>query len=319
MDEIICSEFDQYGEAIRGVEGRYLAVGQRIFDWRLAVLDLGEVVIMDASDGATNVFDGIAARDYYSIFIPQTPPAETSLNGRRFKDNEFAWLAPGRPVHFCSRSASRWIACNFRAAGLVNRLLSYDSELDATELMCVRFVRKDSHTLKRIASIAKRAFAVDAQALCNPVVRDALGGQLLEAVATSLAAAQTDVRAARGRPRADALGVLERVVGLVDQNPTTVWHVDDLCRVAQVSWRTLRTIFADHFGTSPQRFLMIRRLHAVRQALLCADKGDTVTAICATHGVWDIGRFARRFEQLFGVLPSEVLRRRVSETGLGAG
>jgi len=316
MDEIICNEFDQYGDAIRGVEGRYLAVGRRLSDWRLAVLDLGDVVLMDAADGAMNVFDGLAARDFHSIFIPQTPPAETSLNGRRFKSDEFAWLASGQSVHFCSRSASRWIACNFRASGLLPRLFINDEHLEPAELMCVRFVGNDKHALARIASIVRRAFAVDAQdrqALRHPAVRDALCGQLLEAVASSLAAARIEGRPTRGRPRADALAVLERVVALVEQNPTTVWHVDDLCRVAQVSWRTLRMIFADHFGTSPQQFLMIRRLHAIRRALRCAGRGDTVTAICATYGIWDVGRFAGQFRQFFGVLPSEVLRRRAGE------
>lgn len=82
-----------------------------------------------------------------------------------------------------------------------------------------------------------------------------------------------------------------------------------LCAVAGVSERTLEYAFREQLSTTPVRFLMLRRLNRVRRDLLAAEQGATVTQIMLRAGVYDLGRFAGEYRQLFGELPSDTLRR----------
>ena len=70
----------------------------------------------------------------------------------------------------------------------------------------------------------------------------------------------------------------------------------DLCRATGVAERTLRNIFHEYFGVGPIRFLKVRQLQDIRQALLAADSThETVTRIAARFGIWDFSLFARNY------------------------
>jgi len=76
--------------------------------------------------------------------------------------------------------------------------------------------------------------------------------------------------------------------------------------------RNGRPIFRDteHLGMGPIRFLILRRMHLVRRALLRADpSASSVTRIVTDHGFWELGRFSVAYRALFGESPSETLRR----------
>jgi AraC family ethanolamine operon transcriptional activator len=70
----------------------------------------------------------------------------------------------------------------------------------------------------------------------------------------------------------------------------------------------VRNVFNEYLGMSPHRYLMIRRLHGIRNAIRHAGPQDTITTICARFGVWDFGRFASLYRQYFGLLPAQSLK-----------
>ena len=87
--------------------------------------------------------------------------------------------------------------------------------------------------------------------------------------------------------------------------------VADLCRVAQVSERTLRYAFHDELDLSPLAFLRRLRLHAARRELMNAEGGlRRVTDVANGQGFPELGRFAADYRRLFGELPSETLAQR---------
>jgi AraC family ethanolamine operon transcriptional activator len=76
-----------------------------------------------------------------------------------------------------------------------------------------------------------------------------------------------------------------------------------------VSERTLQNVFREYYGLGPVRYLQLRQLHRIRHALRAADpEAVSVTDVVVRHGEWQFGRFASRYRQLFGELPSETLR-----------
>jgi len=86
--------------------------------------------------------------------------------------------------------------------------------------------------------------------------------------------------------------------------------IDDLCRVAGTSRRTLEYAFKDYFGTSPNRFIKALRLNAARNDLLRGDhESAQVVEIASGWGFNHMGQFSTDYRRMFGEKPSETLHR----------
>lgn len=52
MSRLVCADFDEFEEALYGVEGRYLLRSRQQRDWRLRVVELDGVALMFGREGA---------------------------------------------------------------------------------------------------------------------------------------------------------------------------------------------------------------------------------------------------------------------------
>ncbi|MNC93343.1 transcriptional regulator EutR [compost metagenome] len=72
----------------------------------------------------------------------------------------------------------------------------------------------------------------------------------------------------------------------------------------------MRVCCEEYLGTSPNRYLVSRRMSQARRTLRESDKAaTTVTEVAARWGFWNFGRFAGEYKALFGELPSTTLAR----------
>jgi AraC family ethanolamine operon transcriptional activator len=94
---------------------------------------------------------------------------------------------------------------------------------------------------------------------------------------------------------------------LADHTDCTV-RMDELCSAACTSLSRLDRSFREVLGVSPRRFLMLRRMAAVRGELLAGRPGTTVTDTAMRWGFFHLGRFAEEYGALFSELPSQTLR-----------
>ncbi|MFC3814847.1 helix-turn-helix domain-containing protein [Lysobacter sp. GCM10012299] len=124
---------------------------------------------------------------------------------------------------------------------------------------------------------------------------------------TPLEHASPSVHPARGRPRASRNDVVARVLLVIDQQQWPL-RLADLCRVTGISERTLRTIIKEQFDLGPSRYLRLRRLQMLHDALAQASPyGTTVAAVAARFGYTHGGRMASEYHDLFGEYPSQTL------------
>lgn len=85
-------------------------------------------------------------------------------------------------------------------------------------------------------------------------------------------------------------------------------RIDDLCVAACTSLSRLERAFRETFGVSPRRYLMLRRLAAVRRELLRGEPQSSITDIATRWGFFHLGRFSQEYREHFAERPSQTLR-----------
>jgi transcriptional regulator GlxA family with amidase domain len=114
---------------------------------------------------------------------------------------------------------------------------------------------------------------------------------------------------AEGPRRIPREQLVARVMTFLRDNLGEPMTVAKLSRMVGVSERTLRAAFHDVLGLSPKQYDITERLRAARAALSAADpQTTTVTDIAMTYGFFELGRFAGRYRDVFGEVPSRTLR-----------
>ena len=84
--------------------------------------------------------------------------------------------------------------------------------------------------------------------------------------------------------------------------------VADLCAHTGIRIRTLQRIFQRELGLSPGRYLLARRLGAVRRALVAVDpEHGIIKRVARDHGFTHMGRFAVDYRSQFAETPSQTL------------
>jgi AraC family ethanolamine operon transcriptional activator len=83
----------------------------------------------------------------------------------------------------------------------------------------------------------------------------------------------------------------------------------DLCEILRSSKTPLNYAFQEVFKMSPMTYIKVLRLHAVHRALKVAEPTTKISDMARRFGFWNFGRFSQYYQQLFGQLPSETIKR----------
>ena len=100
------------------------------------------------------------------------------------------------------------------------------------------------------------------------------------------------------------------VTDYIDAHLSEPISLADLASTAKVHASTLTDGFRKYYNISPVAYLKCKRLEAARGDLLDADpKITSVTDIATTWGFFHLSRFAQYYQNHFGELPSETLKK----------
>lgn len=308
MARVSCREFEEFMHAGAPARSRYLQARRSARSWQLRVLPLGDVTVVMVRPGVSDPFHRISLDVQYSIYVPLTEPSVDMLSGHNVAAAVPGVLHGNHESHPHTNVATRWIRLHFKR-GVVEHRLEH-SIVESDSIPPSQIFQSSEPALMRLVQLIRRLYAVEGedQEALHGTARAMTAHQLLQAVFHLRASSAVAPRASRGRPPLQRHLVISRCLELIDAQLARPLSVDDLCAAAGVSDRTLRTVFLEQFGVSPHRYLMIRRIQAIHHALQHAQGGETITSLCSDHGVWDFGRFARQYRQVYGVLPSQVLR-----------
>ena len=306
--QLICSEFDEFEEALYGVQGRYVLRTRQQRDWQLSVVDLNGVALMSGREGAGTVYTGIGLPGYFNIFLPLTGHESTVVDGHAFNRRRIGWMVPDAMFHINAKCPASWLTVAMSCESVLSWASVREDEFD----FCVlhrNFVGNAQRNLGPLLWLARRLFHIEAhspEVLHNEGAQEAARREVMDVVFRMLL--PIDPLHAAPRHHRDHKEILKRALELLDTLQIQPVYTEDICQATCASERTVRNVFNEYLGMSPHRYLMIRRLHGIRDAIRHAGPEDTITSICARFGVWDFGRLASLYRQYFGVPPAQWLK-----------
>ncbi|RAO78221.1 helix-turn-helix domain-containing protein [Dyella jiangningensis] len=299
-------EFDAFEEAMRGVDGRYTPVRRHRHDWEMQYLVLGDIEVMVCQNGGGSIYEGSCRLDNFGLFFPLTDIRSLVVDGRDIGKSTLTWLASGKDFTIYNSDVLRWVGISVGSA-TVNHWMILDPE--ATQMISPHHLIGNASRayLAALRDLVARLLAVhehspEALSPCTAVKasHDQLARSIQEAMCTVMPPRQKMA----GRPRLSPADILRRATTFVDQRMSETVQIADLCKATGVSARTLQKVFTEHFGLGPHRYLMLRRLKAIHETLQGAEPNESIASICSRFGVWDFGRFASCYRQVYGVSPS---------------
>jgi AraC-like DNA-binding protein len=229
--------------------------------------------------------------------------------GTELQPEDIMFHSLGDRLHQTTFGASVWSLITLDPVQLddYSRALFEKPLIPPAEGRVLRPAKRDAARLRRLHAQACRLAETKPKILAHPEVARAIEQDLLHALVTCLIGAKVNEEGAAKRHRALVMIRLEEVLA---EHLTGLRHIPELCERVGVSDRTLRAYCNEFLSISPTRYVLLRRLKAVRIALGAADPGMANTEeLARLHGFTQPGRFAGVYRAAFGESPSTTLQR----------
>jgi len=279
--------------------------GREQRDWALETTVAEDFVLMRGQSGAASLYEGVGTEAVFSVYVPE-PSSQTSLNGHLLEAGQAALLGPGATVQVRSRYPGRFLGLDIPWLA-ATQLIFRQHGREAKPRPDVQILRLPGDFGRAMDLAFSDPSTQDKTDHAVPTV--SIRARLFAAVASAIA--HGDEAATLRRPASRARIVNQALA----QMDLCIRNDQSLARLSQalsVSQRSLNRAFSETFDMSAQQYTGLARLHAIRRALRHAKVGDTVTEVATRFNVWDSGRMASAYRQLFGIYPSEELRQAVS-------
>jgi AraC family ethanolamine operon transcriptional activator len=302
------SSFEAMFAAHLHADLRGMVLGRDSKPWVMTQLVLNNLSVQWGRPGAGVVTQGATPPGGMTFYLPTLSPLGFSGNGHPLDEVSLMINRPGDEFYIINASSSPWFSAYIPYKALAG------ASGDATTLVPLMqgIVQVPLQRIQRFRSFIAQFGEAVQRAVTDfesAAAKRAAEKKLVPEI-RNLLAVPREAGPTHGRHPVPRAQIIRRSMDFVDQHEGEYLSVEQLADAACVSERTLRDAFQNYFGLSPVRYLNRRTLHQVRSALKAADPSiETVTKIAAQFGVWQLGRFARDYRDLFGELPSESLRR----------
>lgn len=254
------------------------------------------------------ILHGGIPKDYYSFFLASGEQVFT--NGKPHKEGTMVLIPPGK--EFFNYSRGPFTMCNISVPK--KKWEDFILTLDKSyKFPSSGMTHLDSTKIQNFKSLLKEIFdykALESMLVSSEKEVTFIEQQILQTLADVFSTSNSvhlDINDIKN------LALLNQALKKIDQHLDEHLGVAEIARELNISRRSLQTLFTEHFGLSPLKFINLRRMNLVRNALRRCDPGNSSIAnIAMQHGFWHLGRFAANYRELFGELPSDTMSRKNS-------
>ena len=303
-------DFDEFANSVRDVESTMMLQNPVRLIWSINHLYLPEIHVQLGRLGSGNIVEGQSWSNGYLLYLPLTGTCEYLANGTVVDKDSFMILEPGCDFCISTKTEHDWCSIFVPTHNLARGSNLVESSLGSKKMTC----RVSRHNRQLATQFQKLVHQIFTTAAANWEFESSPAGMCVEAELMKVASLVIGKRQGgkpypEGRPKLPREEIIRRSKELLEERDGEPILVGELADRAEVCERTLRRAFKEYFGVGPVRYLQLRQLHQVKRALRAADaEAVSVTDVLVRHGFWQFGRFALRYRQLFGELPSETLQ-----------
>jgi AraC family transcriptional regulator, ethanolamine operon transcriptional activator len=308
MGRLVFHDCDEFADSMVGIVGRFVPTARAASDWWIESARVNSTTLTHSQIGGAATFAGEGGPDAITLGVPMTEPGASLIDGHELDQRSLIVMRTARPWTYTSRGVCRWVGITLSADHPSISAQTHEA-LASAHNRDIR-IRTEPVQATRIRGLVSRICAADSSLRgTDDAVSVAAEEEVISAAARALEQAFDIEERHVGRPQFSRRRVIARTLGLIEASAGQPLFVQDLCRAAQVSERTLRNVFHEYFGVGPMRMVRVRQLHEIHAELVSADRAhDTVTRIASRFGVWDFSLFARNYRRLYGESPSETLQ-----------
>ncbi len=297
---VTTAEADSYAAAIPGMELVSIRTGVGLAPSvaRSAVFD--DAIILLNSVGFPLRSQMTLSDDTLLVVTVSTAPPGTQFCGYDLESGSTLLYAPGTEHTDTSPAGVEY-------AALIVRQRSIEETADERQ-MRIRIPQRGAVRLLRPSS-SDRSIASVLDATTFDATNDEDPSTLLRDMKHALASELSGEAGGRRPERTSLLEsrhIVRRCLEFVNDaggRPS----IAALCSVAFVSERRLRNAFVDAFGVPPMKYFRDQKLNEARKQLLVTTNRRSVMEVAIDVGIQNGGRFARRYFEVFGELPSTTM------------
>ena len=309
------TDFDEFAHATRGWDLDFVQLDHGNFETEMIQVRVDDVLLTQASFNRFIDQKGSSPPGLWTFAILTDKSSDIIWRGRQVGKKSLMIYAPGSEINAQSRPRFDVYTLSYPES-LLNELAqmfeipSFRKLIESSDLVTANSseLSKCREQTKHILSAIKE----QPKKLNGKAMLDEMKFGLPQQLISTLISSRPEYHKPSHRKRDRAL---RRAKAYLGEHGEERVSVRDLCRVTEVSERTLRYVFLEEFGVSPKSYLMAMRLNRVRRQLSHADPSSTRVVDVANHwGFWHMGQFAADYRRLFGELPSETLRREVGKS-----
>lgn len=306
MDILTFDDFDEYAAAIQSVNVQMMLNRLVHPSWTFQHFEVEGIHFQTGCQGSGDLTIGESPSEGYIFYLPLHNSAAQHANGQMLSAGSVLVFEPGCEFYMNSEIDHSWCTVFVPNSKIINE----PTHSQASSKQC-RIATVSPQIAKSFYALVDRLFSA-VNAFGELARSQALEAPLWEICRLSsllIGSESESTEAKGGRPRIDRKELVHRILSVLEQSEDNPVSVKEIAALCEVSERTLRSAFKEFFGISPTRFLQLRTLHQVRRTLRKLDPDSTtVSEILVRNGVWEFGRFSRRYCDVFGELPSQTLR-----------
>ncbi|MFY8095332.1 MAG: helix-turn-helix domain-containing protein [Niveispirillum sp.] len=291
------------------VEYEQLSAGR--FEGTLTHIQLNHMQIMRDKANVALLKRGQAFPDAVVFSLPVSAAGDGRYVGQPLCPPSFL-LSNGNDLpELCTPSALDLICVAIDRPWLVERALTLGYDLTARRsLLNSRLMMIPEPAMQQLHTMFTAIFddlAALSTALSHVSSRHALENALAETLLSVLCSDEEPVGQYQIATPYKRIADKARIFALtaVGQQPT----IPDICSHLGISRRKLQICFQESYGFSPNQFLRILRLNGVRDDLRKASGPISIGDVAARWGFWHWSRFSGDYQDFFGELPSQTVRR----------
>ena len=303
------SDFEPYCETIAHVDLRMRVLGFESPRYSITQAAVGRLAVQWAQEGSGQLSEGATDHAAIGLYV-QLDPRPRLLNGMVLDPHAVVVFPPGSEFCFSCTNANSWFSVRIPL-----ELLGPGNGNGPLDLhRSVTVIRPGSSVLRRLSNLVTAYLRAlnSTDSLGDSAAASRRFEDRLLRIARPLCCrsntARIESRDTFSTAKLRHERIAELAADILEASEDGSHSVHGLAQALDVSERTLLTAFKSRFGTTPRRFIQSMRLNRARMLLREKSPLDTrVQDVAATCGYWDFGRFAAKYHQLFGELPSDTL------------